>query len=49
MRNGVQGVVVVPQQVAYVQQRLGKFHQVLEPGLHFLLPVVDKVRGAAGA
>lgn len=37
------GVVVVPQQIAWVVERLGKFHQVLEPGLHFLVPVVDKV------
>lgn len=37
------GVVVVPQQIAYVVERLGKFSQVLEPGLHLLIPFVDKV------
>jgi len=37
------GVVVVPQQIAWVVERLGKFHQVLDPGLHFLVPVVDRV------
>jgi regulator of protease activity HflC (stomatin/prohibitin superfamily) len=37
------GVVVVPQQIAWVVERLGKFHKTLEPGLHFLVPVVDRV------
>lgn len=37
------GVVVVPQQIAWVVERLGRFHKVLEPGLHFLIPFVDRV------
>jgi len=37
------GVVVVPQQIAWVVERLGKFHQVLDPGIHFLIPVIDRV------
>tara|TARA_B100000780_G_scaffold262250_1_gene215242 strand:- start:50 stop:1006 length:957 start_codon:yes stop_codon:yes gene_type:complete len=37
------GFVVVPQQSAYVVERLGKFSQILEPGLNFLIPFVDKV------
>mmetsp|Transcript_137315 Transcript_137315/g.342386 ORF Transcript_137315/g.342386 Transcript_137315/m.342386 type:complete len:458 (+) Transcript_137315:90-1463(+) len=37
------GVVVVPQQIAWVVERLGRFHKVLEPGLHFLIPLVDRV------
>lgn len=37
------GVVVVPQQIAWVVERLGKFHKTLEPGLHFLVPFVDRV------
>mmetsp|Transcript_37245 Transcript_37245/g.67384 ORF Transcript_37245/g.67384 Transcript_37245/m.67384 type:complete len:409 (+) Transcript_37245:122-1348(+) len=37
------GFAVVPQQIAFVVERLGKFHQVLDPGLHFLIPFVDKI------
>lgn len=37
------GVVVVPQQIAWVVERLGKFHKTLDPGLHFLVPVADRV------
>ncbi len=36
--------VVVPQQNAFVVERLGKFHSVLEPGFHVLLPFVDVIR-----
>ena len=34
---------VVPQQHAWVVERLGKFHAVLAPGLNILIPFVDKV------
>ncbi len=37
------GVRVVPQQKAWVVERFGKFHTVLSPGLHFLIPVVDRI------
>ncbi|DBA01344.1 TPA: hypothetical protein N0F65_001583 [Lagenidium giganteum] len=37
------GVVVVPQQRAWVIERFGKFREVLAPGLHFLIPVVDDI------
>jgi len=37
------GVVVVPQQIALVVERLGKFHRILDPGMHFLIPVIDRV------
>ena len=36
-------VKVVPQQHAWVVERLGKYHQTLTPGLSFLIPFVDKV------
>ena len=39
----VEGVRIVPQQFAFVVERLGKFHAVLEPGLNLILPVVDRV------
>lgn len=36
-------VKVVPQQSAWVVERLGKFHGVLNPGLNFLVPFIDRV------
>ena len=36
--------VVVPQQSAYVVERLGRFAGVLHAGFHFLLPFVDVIR-----
>ncbi|TMG93178.1 MAG: paraslipin [Betaproteobacteria bacterium] len=39
----VEGVRVVPQQSAWVVERLGKFHQVLEPGLNVIIPFIDRV------
>ena len=37
-------VRVIRQQQVGVVERLGKFHKTLEPGLHLLLPILDKVR-----
>ncbi|POM58054.1 Stomatin-like protein [Phytophthora palmivora] len=37
------GVLIVPQQRAWVVERFGKFHDVLTPGLHFLIPMVDRI------
>jgi regulator of protease activity HflC (stomatin/prohibitin superfamily) len=34
---------VVPQQHAWVVERLGKFHGVLNPGLNLLIPFIDNV------
>ncbi len=39
----VKAVRVVPQQRAWIVERLGRFHAVLEPGLNFLIPFVDRV------
>ncbi|MBQ0921207.1 paraslipin [Hydrogenophaga aromaticivorans] len=36
-------VKVVPQQNAWVVERLGKYHGSLSPGLNFLMPFIDKV------
>ena len=38
-----QCIKVVPQQNAWVVERLGKFHAVLNPGLNFIIPFVDRV------
>jgi regulator of protease activity HflC (stomatin/prohibitin superfamily) len=36
-------IKVVPQQNAWVVERLGKYHTTLAPGLNFLVPFVDRV------
>ncbi len=36
-------VKVVPQQSAWVVERLGKFHTTLKPGLNVLMPFIDKI------
>ncbi|XP_072228166.1 stomatin-like protein 2, mitochondrial [Leuresthes tenuis] len=37
-------VLFVPQQEAWVVERMGRFHRILEPGLNFLIPLLDKIR-----
>lgn len=37
------GIKMVPQQSAWVVERMGKFNQTLTAGLHFIIPYVDKV------
>ena len=39
----VQALKVVPQQNAWVVERLGRFHAVLSPGLNIIIPVFDRV------
>ena len=36
--------VIVPQQSAYIVERLGRFHGVLEAGFHMLVPFFDSIR-----
>jgi regulator of protease activity HflC (stomatin/prohibitin superfamily) len=38
-----EGVRIVPQQNAWVVERLGKFYRVLEPGLNIIVPFFDRV------
>jgi regulator of protease activity HflC (stomatin/prohibitin superfamily) len=38
-----EGVRIVPQQNAWVIERLGKFFRVLEPGFNLIVPFVDRV------
>jgi regulator of protease activity HflC (stomatin/prohibitin superfamily) len=40
----IRTAVVVPQQNAYVVERLGKFYAVLDAGFHVLLPFIDAIR-----
>ncbi|XP_070711432.1 stomatin-like protein 2, mitochondrial [Pempheris klunzingeri] len=39
-------VLFVPQQEAWVVQRMGRFHRILQPlqGLNFLIPILDQIR-----
>ena len=39
----IKTVKVVPQQNAWVVERLGKFHSSLTPGLNFVVPFIDQV------
>ena len=39
----IEGVRVVPQQSAWVIERLGKFSRTLEPGLNIIVPFIDRV------
>ena len=36
--------IVVPQQSAYVVERLGKYSSTLNAGLHILIPFLDVIR-----
>jgi regulator of protease activity HflC (stomatin/prohibitin superfamily) len=39
----IKAIRVVPQQHAWVLERLGRFHAVLEPGLNIVVPFVDRI------
>jgi regulator of protease activity HflC (stomatin/prohibitin superfamily) len=39
----VRAIRVVPQQHAWIVERLGRFNGVLEPGLNFVIPFVDRI------
>jgi len=39
----ISGIKVVPVGFVYVVERLGAFHKILEPGLHFIIPIQDKI------
>jgi len=37
-------VLFVPQQEAWIVERMGKYHKTLEPGMNVLVPLIDKVK-----
>lgn len=39
----IRSIKVVPQQNAYVVERLGKFKEIMQPGINFIIPFFDKV------
>ncbi|OSI10094.1 SPFH domain-containing protein [Neisseria zoodegmatis] len=40
---GFKSFTVVPQQEAYVVERLGRFYKILNPGLNILIPFIDRI------
>ncbi len=38
-------IYIVPQQSAYVVERLGKYNRISHPGLHVRIPVIEKIVG----
>lgn len=36
-------IVIVPENSFFIQERLGRFTKILTPGLHFQVPILDKV------
>lgn len=40
---GFKTIIVVPSREVAIKERLGKFAGVLEPGLHILIPVADRI------
>ncbi|MCL2296730.1 MAG: paraslipin [Proteobacteria bacterium] len=39
----VKGICIVPQQRAYIVERLGRFHVVFQPGFNYVLPLIERV------
>ncbi|VWU48857.1 stomatin-like protein [Hepatocystis sp. ex Piliocolobus tephrosceles] len=37
------GFVIIPQQTAYIVERLGKYKKTLLAGVHFIVPFIDKI------
>lgn len=37
-------IMFVPQQEAWIVERMGKFNRILEPGLNILIPILDRVK-----
>merc|ERR1712179_39658 len=38
------GVMFVPQQEAWIVERMGRYNKILDPGLNLLIPILDKVK-----
>uniref|UniRef100_S4RID0 Stomatin-like protein 2, mitochondrial n=1 Tax=Petromyzon marinus TaxID=7757 RepID=S4RID0_PETMA len=37
-------VLFVPEQEAWIIERMGRFHRVLRPGLNLLIPIIDRIK-----
>jgi regulator of protease activity HflC (stomatin/prohibitin superfamily) len=40
----LKAIRLVPQQEAYIVERLGNYHKTIEAGFHALVPFIDRVR-----
>ena len=38
-----QSIKIIPQKTAFIIERFGKYNVTMEAGLHFLIPIIDKV------
>ena len=38
----VSSIKIVPEQRAYIVERFGKYSRVLKPGIHFIIPIVER-------
>ena len=36
-------IKIVPQQEAWVMEKLGKFDRVMEPGLNIIIPIIQRI------
>lgn len=41
----VKGVIIVQQAEVVIVERLGKFEKILEPGINFIIPIIEAPRG----
>ena len=39
----ISGIKIVPQASAYVVERLGAYHETWQTGMHFRLPILDRI------
>ena len=39
------GIVIISQQRVAIIERFGKFHKIAQPGLNFIIPIIDRVAG----
>lgn len=37
------GIKIIPQQEVWIAERMGKYHQSLQPGLNLIIPFIDKI------
>ena len=37
-------VMFVPQQEAWIVERMGRFHRIMEPGFNILVPIIDRIK-----
>ena len=37
------GIKIIPQSKAYVVERLGAYHRTMQTGLHYVIPIIERV------